>query len=86
MSNQFLTWESLVKRPQRRPEIAQAIRDAALSQKPKFLGAPESIILANAFMWPSELGKCTADCMGFHNWIFSDEGRTYMLLVSEALS
>jgi len=69
-----------------RPEIAQAIRDAALSWPIEYLGTVESIMLTRVFLWGTEWLTLTSGPRSFNEWLYSAEGRTYMLFVSEALS
>jgi hypothetical protein len=70
-----------------RPDIAQAIHDAAVSKQAGFLDLVADKMLSDAFMRITEwavVARCDED--GFDGWLRTDEGRTYMLLVAEALS
>lgn len=70
-----------------RPEIAQAIRDAALSDHVGYLDTVASTILCDAFLSIIDWGTARESSIhGFPGWLRSVEGRTYMLLVAEALS
>ena len=70
-----------------RPDIAQAIHDAAVSERGGYLDTVASMILCDTFL--SIVNWSTAQNShehGFRGWLRSVEGRTYMLLVAEALS
>lgn len=69
-----------------RPEIAQAIRDAALSDRIGYLDHVASMILCDAFVSIIDWSMAAQHPDSFCGWLRTDEGRTYMLLVSEALS
>jgi hypothetical protein len=70
-----------------RPDIAQAIHDAAVSDRAEYLDNVSSMILCDAFLSIIDWGTARESSIhGFPGWLRSVEGRTYMLLVAEALS
>lgn len=69
-----------------RPEIAQAIRDAALSDHVGYLDTVASTILCDAFVSIIDWSRAAEHPDCFFGWLRTTEGRTYMLLVAEALS
>lgn len=70
-----------------RPDIAQAIHDAAVSELDDSLDAVAIEILSEAFVSINEWFVAhRSKERGFPEWLCTDEGRTYMLLVAEALS
>jgi len=70
-----------------RPDIAQAIHDAGVSDRAEYLDTIASMILCDAFLSIIDWGTAhDSHKYGFPGWLRTDEGRTYMLLVAEALS
>ena len=69
-----------------RPDIAQAIHDAAVSDHDDGLDVATCVILIDAFMSIIDWGMAADHPDSFQGWLSTDEGRTYMLLVAEALS
>ena len=71
-----------------RPDIAQAIHDAAVSEQAQaqYFGEVENGILVRIFLLNSEFWQISAEYFSVQHWLRTDEGRTYMILVAEALS
>lgn len=69
-----------------RPDIAQAIHDAAVSERVGYLDTVASMILCDAFVSIIDWSRAAEHPDCYHGWLRTDEGRTYMLLVAEALS
>jgi hypothetical protein len=69
-----------------RPDIAQAIHDAAVSERLCYIAETEEHILTRVFLSNSEFWDVSGKHFSVALWLRTDEGRTYMLLVAEALS
>lgn len=70
-----------------RPDIAQAIHDAAVSEREERLRNVAFVILSAAFLSGNDWYTAHhSNDSGFYGWLRTDEGRTYMLFVAEALS
>ena len=71
-----------------RPDIAQAIHDAAVSEQAQaqYFGEVENGILVRIFLLNSEFWQISAEYFSVQHWLRTAEGRTFMLLVAEALS
>jgi len=69
-----------------RPDIAQAIHDAAVSDHVDYLDTVVCMLLCDTFMSIIDWSKAAEHPDRFDGWLRTDDGRTYMLLVAEALS
>ena len=70
-----------------RPDIAQAIHDAAVSGDRRYMSTIESVMLSTVFMGLPNYWAIVQQHGNFYQFLQkTDEGRTYMLLVAEALS
>ena len=88
MTKELAYWRMPKHEPyqRKRPDIAQAIHDAAVNDKAAFLDVVVFTILLDAFATILDWSVAAAHPNGFDGWLRTDEGRTYMLLVAEALS